>query len=376
MTAMTDTNDCVLFEELPAANGGQLGIITLNTPETLNALTLGMVELMLAKLNQWQQDEQLACIVMRSNSDKAFCAGGDVQRLYRSAVENPGGPCAYAETFFEREYRLDYLLHTYPKPIIGWGHGIVMGGGLGVFAACSHRVVTETTRVAMPEITIGLYPDVGGSYFLRQMPGATGRFLALTGASINAADSLYLSLAEYFIGHTHYAKVIDDLLNTNWDADPTANKALVTRVLDATAKTSAPALPEAVVEPHREQIEQLCRTDITQETVKAISTLETEDKWLARARDSLNHGSPLSAMLIDRQLKLAKGLSLKEIFCSELVLSTNIVRGREFAEGVRALLIDKDRNPQWQFKDINAIPAELVESFFVSPWDRNPLEDL
>ena len=189
---MTDTNTPVLFERLPAANGAVVGLLTLNAEKSLNALSLDMVDLMQAQLSDWQHDAQVAAVFMRGAGDKAFCAGGDIQAIYQSMIATPGGPCEYAEAFFKREYRLDYLLHTYPKPVISWGHGIVMGGGLGVHAGARHKIVTEKTRFAMPEIGIGLFPDVGGTWFLNRMPGKTGLFVALTAAALNAGDALYL----------------------------------------------------------------------------------------------------------------------------------------------------------------------------------------
>jgi enoyl-CoA hydratase/carnithine racemase len=195
------------FEVLGAATG-QVGRATLNVEATLNSLTLDMVDLLQAQLDNWAQDDSIAAVFVDAAGEKAFCAGGDVQALHASAVATPGGPCEYAEDFFTREYRMNYSLHTYPKPLICWGHGIVMGGGLGVMAGCSHRIVTERTRIAMPEVTIALFPDVGGSWFLNHAPGSSGEFLALTGASINAADAIYIGLADRFIASEHKDAVL------------------------------------------------------------------------------------------------------------------------------------------------------------------------
>ena len=174
-------SDPVLFAELRLGQR-KLGRITLNVEATLNSLTLDMVDLLQARLNAWATDDEIAAVFIEGAGEKAFCAGGDVQALHASATATPGGPCDYAEAFFTREYRMNYTLHTYAKPIVCWGHGIVLGGGLGVMAGCSHRVVTERTRIAMPEITIALFPDVGGSWFLNRAPGRSGEFLALTQA--------------------------------------------------------------------------------------------------------------------------------------------------------------------------------------------------
>ncbi|MFV8818093.1 enoyl-CoA hydratase/isomerase family protein [Haliea sp. E17] len=368
-------SDAVLFEELPAANGA-IGRITLNVEATLNSLTLEMVDLLQDKLDAWAGDANIAAVFIEGAGEKAFCAGGDVQALHRSAVEQPGGPCEYAEAFFEREYRMNYTLHTYPKPVICWGHGIVMGGGLGVMAGCSHRVVTERTRIAMPEVTIALFPDVGGSWFLNHAPGKTGEFLALTGASVNAADAIFVGIADRFILSEHKDAVISGLLRKEWTADSEQNHALVRRVLRPFAEQSLAASPAGQVEPHAATIAQLLDGDDIHAVIDQISGLETDDPWLAKARDSLAHGSPLAALWIHRQLQETRHMGLAEIFPAELQLATNIVRHPEFAEGVRALLIDKDRNPAWQYGKSREVPAQVLESFFRAPWPENPLAGL
>jgi enoyl-CoA hydratase/carnithine racemase len=365
----------ILFEELPSASG-KLGRVTLSVAATLNSLTLEMVDLLQAKLDTWREDDGIAAVFIEGAGEKAFCAGGDVQALYRSAVETPGGPCEYAENFFAREYRMNYTLHTYDKPLVCWGHGIVMGGGLGVMAGCSHRVVTEKTRIAMPEVTIALFPDVGGTWFLNRTPGSSGQFLALTGASINAADAIYIDIADRFIASKHKAAVVDGLLEQRWTNDATANHALVRHVLRPFAEQSAAECPDGQVEPHLGAINTLCDGDDIHEIIDNIVSLETEDKWLSRASDSLAHGSALAALWISRQLHELRHASLKEVFLSEIRLATNIVRHPEFTEGVRALLIDKDRNPAWQYPSTREVPAEVLDTFFAEPWDTNPLADL
>ena len=225
----------------------------------------------------------------------------------------------------------------------------------------------------MPEVTIGLYPDVGGSYFLNRMPKSTGRFLALTGASFNAADAIYTGIANHFIHRDSFQSVLDQLLN-----EVPTNRDQVTALLNQSAaqSTSRSALPAANVEPHSQIIESLVGGHPIQQVMDNFAALQSDDKWLAKAKQSIEHGSPLSVLLIDKQLSVCANLSLAECFQAELVLSTNIVRYPEFAEGVRALLIDKDRNPQWQFTAIDNVPAELLESFFTAPWQDNPLDDL
>ena len=365
----------VNFEELPAATG-KIARITLNVPSTLNSLTLEMVDLLQHRLNAWQCDDTIAAVIIDGAGEKAFCAGGDVQALHQSAVATPGGPCDYAEKFFAREYRMNFTLHTYSKPLICWGHGIVMGGGLGVMAGCSHRVVTEKTRIAMPEVTIALFPDVGGTWFLNHMPGSSGQFLALTGASINAADAIYTGIADRFITSERQPEVLDQLLRQNWSAEPSTNHGLARHVLRVFAQKSLNQYPEGQVERHLSLINSLCDGDDIHEIIDNIVSLKTDDPWLSKASSSLAHGSPLAAMWIFRQLAELRKASLREVFQSEIQLVTNIVRHPEFAEGVRALLIDKDRSPQWQYQSSREVPAKVLATFFDAPWAINPLADL
>ena len=365
----------ILFEEMPAA-AGKVGRVTLSVAATLNSLTLEMVDLLQARLDAWRDDPAVAAVFIEGAGDKAFCAGGDVQALHKSATETPGGPCDYAEAFFAREYRMNYTLHTYPKPVVCWGHGIVMGGGLGVMAGWSHRVVTEKTRIAMPEVTIALFPDVGGSWFLNHMPGRSGQFLALTGASINAADAIYTGIADRFIASEHRDDVLQQLLQQAWEEAPALNHARVRHVLRPFAERSIGQCPGGQVEPHLGSINTLCDGDDVHEVIGNICSNQTNDPWLSKASDSLAHGSPLAALWIDRQLYETRHASLREVFQAEIKLVTNIVRHPEFSEGVRALLIDKDRNPDWQYKASRDVPAAVLDAFFDAPWSDNPLADL
>ncbi|MDP5053900.1 MAG: enoyl-CoA hydratase/isomerase family protein, partial [Congregibacter sp.] len=351
--------DTVLVR-IEAAASGKLGRLTLNSPETLNSLTLEMVDLIQAALNDWRDDPTIAAIVIDGSGEKAFCAGGDVHALHASSSGTPGGPCEYAEGFFAREYRMNYALHTYPKPILCWGHGIVMGGGLGVMAGCSHRVVTQATRIAMPEVSIALFPDVGGSWFLNHMPGASGRFLALTAASVNATDALFCGLADRFIAADQKDAVLAALLECAWDQDPAANHKSLRQILRSFSENTRIDLPPAQVESHLTAINALCDGDDIHDVIDRITGLETEDRWLAKARDGLIYGSKLAALWIDRQLFETRHSSLKQVFQQEVQLGTNIMRHPEFAEGVRALLIDKDRDPAWAYSDSRAVPAQLV----------------
>ncbi len=369
------TGPPVLFEEV-TCSGGRLGRITLNVESTLNSVTLDMVDLLQSKLDEWRDAPELGAVIIDGAGEKALCAGGDVQALRNSAIAQPGGPCEYAEAFFSREYRMNYTLHTYNKPIICWGHGIVMGGGLGIMSACSHRVVTEKTRIAMPEVTIALFPDVGGSWFLNHMPGRAGEFLALTGASINAADAIYTGIADRFIASEHKQAVLEGLRKQSWQGSSEDSHALVRSVLRPFAEQSIGSWLAGQVEPHMASISALCDGDSVHDIIDNITSQETEDPWLTKARDSLAAGSPLAARWIHRQLYATRHASLKEVFQQEIQLVTNIVRYPEFAEGVRALLVDKDRNPAWAYASSRDVTDTVLDGFFAAPWSHNPLADL
>jgi len=371
----------VVYQEQAASNNKRIGMARLNQENTLNALSLDMVKSLKGQLELWKADTDIVCVFLEGTGSKAFCAGGDVQALYQSAIETPGGPCLLAEEFFDIEYRLDYLLHTYPKPIVCWGHGIVMGGGLGLMAGCSHAVVTEKTRVAMPEITIGLYPDVGGSWFLNAMPGKAGLFLALTGASINANDCLFTGLSKHALSSELYDELLTALNDFPWAEAGEQNSVFVSELLDGFAQKSSDAMPDGNLQPSKQKIDELCASDQAASVIKNIMSMETDNPWLLKAKNSLVAGSPLSALIIHNQLQRTSGLSLADVFKAEYMLSTNIIRYPEFAEGVRALLIDKDRNPQWQFKTIEEVSLDRLDQFFAPPqsgstWPENPLADL
>ena len=205
---MSSENTPVIFDELTTENGFKIGHATLTKPTALNALDLHMIKLLIPQLEKWQQDPKIAMVFLDGSGERAFCAGGDIVSMHTSMCnaqvnkENPDVANSLAlQDFFTQEYQLDYLIHTFSKPVLVWGNGIVMGGGLGLMSGGSHRVVTENSRIAMPEISIGLYPDVGGSHFLNMMPAGCGLFLGLTGAFINASDALYSHLADYFVPH-------------------------------------------------------------------------------------------------------------------------------------------------------------------------------
>ncbi|MCP5209273.1 MAG: enoyl-CoA hydratase/isomerase family protein [Hahellaceae bacterium] len=368
----------IKFSVEPLNNGAKLGVITLSSPKTLNALSLEMIDPMTAQLQSWAADPEIIVILLQGEGQKAFCAGGDIVQLYQSMCDNPTGPNAYAEAFFSREYQLDYLLHTYTKPIICWGDGIVMGGGLGLLSGCSHRVVTENTRMAMPEITIGLFPDVGGTWFLNRMPGNSGLFLGLTGASINASDAIFTGLADYFLASSSKESLRPTLQSIPWTTDAQSNRQILTQALTKLSDAETKEWPPAQVEPHMAIINDLVKPDNLSSTVQAITSFSTEDKWLNRGIASLQHGCPVTAHLVYAQLHRGCGMALNDVFRMELSMAMNCCTRGDFQEGVRALLIDKDQQPAWRFQKIEQVPEDWIESHFDYKWpgDQHPLSDI
>lgn len=368
----------VTFQELECAGGKKIAIATLNSPKSLNALSVDMIDLLFPKFRQWQSQNDIAAVLLQGEGDKAFCAGGDIVHMYNDIKSCDGDFSPGTEQFFATEYALDYFIHTFNKPFIVWGSGIVMGGGLGLMAGGSHRVVTESSRIAMPEVSIGLYPDVGGSYFLNRMPENCGMFLGLTGASINAADAKYSHLADYFVANDKKEAFIEQLLQLDWQDSIAKNHDKLSNLFTEIEKASSSVFPESKLTEHVETINEVIGNDDLPVIVKAILSIETEDKWLVRAQKSLKHGSALSAALTYQQIKAGASLSLADCFRMELNLSVKSGKFGEFSEGVRALLIDKDNKPQWRYPTVETVDHEVVDWFFESKWtpEQHPLADL
>lgn len=328
-----------------------IGHIWLNSPKTLNALSIEMIISMTEKLEVWEDDPEVKAVIMLSTSERSFCAGGDVVSLYNAMVEEKN-----AGEFFKYEYFLDQYIHKFKKPVIALADGIVMGGGIGIMNGASFRIVTERSMLAMPEITIGLFPDVGGSYFLNKMPGNVGKFLGLTGARLNGADAIFIHMADYFISSDQIPVLKDALGNFNWDEDKLEDlfKGLENK---STAQ-------ESEVEKRLEEINKLANSEDIVEITKVWSEYQTEDKWLGRAIKSYLRGSPTSAAVILEQIKRGRGLTLEKVFEMESNMAKQFTLHHDFREGVRALLIDKDNKPQWNPAKVEDVSSELVENHF------------
>ncbi|CAH0993121.1 1,4-dihydroxy-2-naphthoyl-CoA synthase [Sinobacterium norvegicum] len=366
-----------VLNDIIATPKGHIGVLTLNNPERLHALTDEMIQLLQQALDQWRSDDSIVAVLLLGDGHKAFCAGGDVRSVRENAQLSRGEYCEYSEHFFEAEYRLDYAIHHYPKPIVVWGEGIVLGGGLGLLAGASHRVVTPSSRLAMPEIGIGLFPDVGASYFLNNMPGRSGYLLALSGSVFAASDAIYGGLADYCVGDESRAQFIEQLYQASWvdvakDDSAEKNSLILSDILSTMAVSAGSSWLAA----DQLEIDQLCDGEDELTIIEQLLSYNGSSETLLTAVAGLRRGSPLSARIITRQLLASRGKSLLDIFSSELILATNLASHAEFQEGVRALLVDKDKNPQWQHQSVVAVSEDELSAVFTPHWNCSPLEDL
>ncbi len=370
----------VLFEERPTASGHRIGIATLNAPRTLNGFSLAMAHLLDDRLRRWADDPAIVAVILQGAGDKAFCAGGDLHGLYRGMVEyRQAGKTdirdnAYAAEFFEVEYRLDYRIHTCAKPILCWGHGIVMGGGIGLMSGASHRVVSERSRLAFPEITVGLFPDVGGSWLLAHVPDHAGLFLALTGARLGPGDAIHAHLADHLLPETARGAVFDAMEQAAWRGEPPADRTTLSVLLHAHEQKPEPG----PLQRHRDAIAAACAHAQLDDVVAAIAALPADDPWIAAAQATLAAGAPGSARLGFELQHRAAALTLADTFRMEMVASLHCAAHGDFAEGIRALLIDKDRNPHWHPATLAEATPDWAEGFLASPWPAgtHPLADL
>lgn len=365
--------DVVAFEYLPLPDGRRLALATLDSERSLNALTLDMVDALLPQLQAWAGDDRVTAVLLRGRGERAFCAGGDVRRLTEAARTGEGDR-AHAGLFFAREYRLDYAIHRYPKPLLVWGTGVVMGGGLGLFSGARFRIATETTRMAMPEITIGLYPDVGGSYFLSRLPGRLGLFLGLSAQQFGGADARFLGLATHVLPSAGWESLLLALQALCWDGDALAQTAAIDEMLHGLAlKDLAPG----PLQQHEVMINHLAGHDSLQALDAAWRSELPADAWLARGVNNYRAGSPTSAALIWRQWHAAATQTLAEVFRTEWMLSTQCALHPDFPEGVRALLIDKDQSPRWQPATLASVDEAWLAAHYRAPEGMpQPLTDL
>ncbi len=367
-----------IVNEIVSERRGSAGLITLNRPKALNALSLPMIRRLLEIFRDWQHDETVQVVALRGSNKVGqpgspeshfgnFCAGGDI-RFFHQAF-HAGDPAL--DEFFTQEYTLNHLIHHYPKPVVAFMDGVVMGGGMGLSQGARLRIVTGHTKMAMPETNIGLFPDVGGGHFLSRCPGHSGEYLALTGNVIDADQALAFGLADVQVEANRQIGLWDELASANFSNPAGFEAWMATHFIAARAR----------IHWAEDQLD----TCFSQSSVLSImQALEASDHPTARQiAATLRKRSPLMLHVTLEQIRRARNMNLAD----ELRMERDMVHhcfhransaASETIEGIRALAIDKDHSPKWQPPRIEDVKPADVEPFFDSPWapDAHPLRDL
>lgn len=345
----------VLFE---TADG--IGLIILNRPKALNALNLNMIRQMNDKLAAWAVDDAVKAVVITGAGDRAFCSGGDVKAVALAArgMKDGTGDGALVRDFFREEYILNHRIHTFKKPYVALINGIVMGGGKGVSAHGSHRVVTENVLFAMPEANIGFFPDVGGGYFLPRCPGQTGLYLALTSKRIKAIDTIYIGFGTQFVPSARVADVLQALRHIAWDEREKPHDQVTQAIEPFCAEPPA----DSEIAPNRAVIDSAFGYDTVGEIIAA---LQKDDGAFAQETLSAMYAlSPTSLKVALKQIRLGATLDFARVMTMEYRISQTCAKSHDFYEGIRAALIDKDRQPKWEPSRIFDVKDETVEGYF------------
>jgi enoyl-CoA hydratase len=324
----------------------RVGRLRLNRPKAIHALTTAMCDVMSEALLRWMHDDSVEAVVIDHAEGRGFCAGGDVVMIARSGNED----AVEAKRFFFAEYRLNHLLFTYPKPTVAIMDGITMGGGVGISLPCTFRIATENTRLAMPETGIGLFPDVGGGWYLPRLPGRVGEFMALTGARLDGAECQYLGLATHYVEQSALPDMVERIATTP-------------QRVQGPIGTFATKPPEAKIEQNLPQISKLFAPDTLEEVLAALEADEGE--WARTELGTLRTKSPLSCKVSLRLLaEGATRASFADEMRGEYALAGRVVRTHDFREGVRALLIDKTGDPQWDPATPEEVTDEMLDVLF------------
>lgn len=333
----------VLFERR-----GWLGLITLNRPKAVNALNHGMVAAILEQLATWADDDSVATVLVQGAGDRGLCAGGDIVAIYQDMLD--GGSATAG--FWSTEYQLNSLIAGYPKPYVAFMDGLVLGGGVGISAHGSVRVVTERTRTGMPETTIGFVPDVGGTLLLSRAPGESGTHAALTGAHLDGADALFLGLADHFVPSGSL---------------PALAEALENSTAEAAVGRFAQEPPASALAGQRDWIDAAYAGDDAEEILRRLRAAGGD---AAAAADTIGQKSPTAVKVALASLRRVRGLSLDEALDQEYRVGLRFLAGADFREGIRAQVIEKDRNPQWKPATLAEVDGAAVEAYFETLGER------
>ncbi|WP_354676655.1 enoyl-CoA hydratase/isomerase family protein [Cupriavidus plantarum] len=356
---------------------GGVGYLTLQRPQALNALSLEMIRAMTEALDRWAADPAVHAVIVAGAGGKAFSAGGDIRWFHRAHHE--GDPLLHQ--FFVEEYALNFRIHRYPKPYIALMDGVVMGGGMGISQGARRRIVTDRTKMAMPETNIGLFPDVGGGWFLARTPGRLGEYLGLTGVVIHAADALYAGLADLYLPANALAELVASLHASTFDS----GDAVLAHV-DTFARSHADACQPRDSELAKlyDPIDRLFAGATVEAILHAVSDASADAAgnapadWAAQTAAMLRSRSPLMLCVTLEQIRRARDMSLEDELRMELGMMHEVFARGDGVEGIRALAIDKDHKPRWNPSRLDDVSAARVRAFFDSPWrsEDHPLAAL
>ncbi|KAM6268455.1 3-hydroxyisobutyryl-CoA hydrolase, mitochondrial isoform 3-T3 [Porphyrio hochstetteri] len=357
MSKHADSTAEVLLEKR-----GGAGIITLNRPKALNALNISMIQQIYPQIKTWEQDPETFLIIIKGTGGKAFCAGGDI----RAITEAGKAGDRLAQDFFREEYMLNNAIGTCKKPYVALIDGITMGGGVGLSVHGHFRVATEKTLFAMPETAIGLFPDVGGGYFLPRLSGKVGYYLALTGFRLKGRDVLKAGIATHFVDSEQLPTLEKDLI-----ALKSPSMENIADLLNAYHMKSKVDQEKFVLDEHMEKINSLFSANSMEEIVKKLK--QDGSPFATKQLETINKMSPTSLKLTLRQLREGASMSLQDVLTMEYRLSQACMRGHDFYEGVRAVLIDKDQSPRWKPAALEDVSDEFVDDCF-KPLGKNDLK--
>jgi enoyl-CoA hydratase/carnithine racemase len=339
-----------------------LGVMTLNRPQALNAINLEMVRTMFTTLKDWEQDDEVKVVLVKGAGEKAFCAGGDIRTVYESLVDGRQDHM----TFFAEEFELNQYIYQYSKPYIALMTGYVMGGGMGISQGASFRVVTPKSKISMPEVGIGYFPDVGGSYFLSRCPNTMGLYLGITGVIASGEDAVYANLADWVLADE---QVNDFLLGLEQLFVTTANPPTGTSYETLTQYLKQLNARQQSMNSHLEKNEEMIQKHFGHLTIQeVIRSLESEDdaqyiEWVEKTLGKMRKQSPLSMVTTQRLLQLGRTKSMADCFQMEYALLGEWMLHGDFIEGVRALIIDKDNQPQWRYT-LDNVSTEVINNLF------------
>lgn len=345
-----------MTDEVRFEQSGPLGLMTLNRPRALNALTLDMIRAMDRQLSAWATDDTVKAVIVQGNG-KAFCAGGDVVGMVKAIKADPDDHGqSFLADYFGAEYTLDRRTRHYPKPYITILDGATMGGGVGISHHGKYSVVTENTVWAMPEMAIGFYPDVGMTYGLSRLPGDIGTWLGLTGARLEAADLLHLKLAAAFMPSAEIAAFLANLAEQDWSGDP------FTTVESHLARSRVTMRKPAPITPHVDIIGRCYKSDTVEDILAALE--REEGAWAEKQRHICVTVSPSSLKVTLQALRQASALEFDQCLTMEFRLSLAFGANHDFPEGVRAMLIDKDKSPRWRPASLSDVSDHMVDAYF------------